>query len=446
MTQHTTLAILQQHARRLPRDQHTISRKKISTPALKVLYRLLDGGFDAFLVGGCVRDLLLGVQPKDFDIVTNATPQQIKQLFKNSRIIGRRFRLVHILFGREIIEVATFRAPHEHKHQPDIANQSQTGLILRDNVYGTIQEDALRRDFTINALYYNIKDFSVYDFVHGLDDLHQGQLKLIGEPDTRYHEDPVRMLRALRFTNKLSLTMDQATSEPIRRLAPLLADIPAARLFDEVLKMLLSPQSSANLALLKEHQIMKVLFPLASQALYDPHSYESLMAEHLCLATEKRMQEQRSLNPAFLFAALLWYPMLSKANEIMQEASLPIYDAYSIATSDVLAKQSKRVTIPKHFALMVREIWLYQLRLQSFQRKRSHSFLHHARFRAAYDFLLLRQEVEHDQELQPAIDFWTQLQEKHPVSEHSRKKPPATIKKRRHRKKRSRPPSDSRKV
>lgn len=215
----------------IPRDQHNISRTNISENALKVLYRLHKSGYDAYLVGGCVRDLLLGLEPKDFDVATNASPEEIKALFTNCRLIGRRFRLAHIMFGRDVIEVATFRGHHgdEEAAQQNISKQSKDGLLLRDNVYGTIEEDAERRDFTVNAMYYSIADFAIYDFANGAKDLAAGLLRLIGDPATRYREDPVRMLRAVRFATKLGLRIDDATRAPIQELAHLLDNIPAAR-------------------------------------------------------------------------------------------------------------------------------------------------------------------------------------------------------------------------
>ena len=248
--------------RTLSRDQHPISRKEISENALKVLYRLNKGGYEAYLVGGGVRDLLLGKTPKDFDIATNATPEQIKALFSNCRLIGRRFRLAHIVFGRDVIEVATFRGHHHQVNtSKHVSAQSDEGMLLRDNVYGTIEEDAERRDFTVNALYYSAKDFTLHDFEGGIEDLAERKLELIGDPETRYREDPVRMLRAVRFAAKLEMTISPRTAAPIRELAPLLQDIPAARLFEETLKLFLAGDGLATYKLLREYGLFQPLFP-----------------------------------------------------------------------------------------------------------------------------------------------------------------------------------------
>ena len=217
----------------IPREQHAISRKDISENALKVMYRLNKAGYEAWLVGGGVRDLLLGKKPKDFDVTTNATPEQVRKLFRNCRLVGRRFRLAHVMFGPEIIEVATFRGHHEGNVSDRTTSQrGQNGMLLRDNIFGSIEEDAQRRDFTINSLYYSVADFTVRDYVGGMKDLKDGVIRLIGNPETRYREDPVRMLRAVRFAAKLGMRISPETAEPIPRLATLLNDIPPARLFE----------------------------------------------------------------------------------------------------------------------------------------------------------------------------------------------------------------------
>ena len=245
------------------RNEHGISRKQFSPNAIKVLYRLKDGGFDAYLVGGCIRDILLGQQPKDFDVVTNATPEQVKKLFRNCRLIGRRFRLAHIVFGREIIEVATMRGHHEAapEDKNQISQSSDQGQLLRDNVFGSIEEDAERRDFTINALYYSINDFSIHDFANGIAAINARQIELIGDPKTRYREDPVRMLRAVRFATKLDMTIAPATEKPIKELASLLDNIPPARLFEETLKLFLNGKAEENFLMLRRYNLFKSLFP-----------------------------------------------------------------------------------------------------------------------------------------------------------------------------------------
>ncbi|MDN5925315.1 MAG: polynucleotide adenylyltransferase PcnB, partial [Xanthomonadales bacterium] len=370
------------------RDQHTISRKQISGPALKVLYRLHEAGFAAFLVGGAVRDLLLGVQPKDFDVATDATPEQVKHLFRNCRLIGRRFRLAHVVFGREIIEVATFRGTGE-----SCADQNQRhvvdGRILRDNVWGSIEEDALRRDFRVNALYYDISDFSVRDYVGGVEDLHDRVLRLIGEPELRYREDPVRMLRAARLAAKLDFTISADTAAPFATLGALLADAPPARLFDESLKLFLSGYGLASMRVLRYHGLLKHLFPVTAKALArDDDALEQLLDGGL-ISTDTRIAEGKSVTPAFLFAVLLWGEVRHRA-EALIDAGEEATQAWASASLKVLGEQSARVSIPRRFVYMMEEIWALQPRFAECSRKRVFRLLAHPRFRAAYDFLLLR--------------------------------------------------------
>src|SRR5690554_1168508 len=258
----------------IPRDKHPISRKDISEHALKVLYRLHNSGYQAFLVGGCVRDLILGLHPKDFDVATNATPEQIRKLFRNCRLVGRRFRLAHVVFGREIIEVATFRGHHDTSDDEStdkVGQQDAEGMLVRDNVYGSIEEDAQRRDFTANALYYNIADFSIIDFADGVKDIEAGVLRMIGDAATRYREDPVRMLRAVRFATKLNMRLDESVAQPIRELAPLLQNIPPARLFEEVLKLFTAGKALANFEMMVEYHLFQPLFPLLKTYLNAPN-------------------------------------------------------------------------------------------------------------------------------------------------------------------------------
>lgn len=412
-------------ARKIPRDQHPISRADISENALKVLYRLHKSGFDAYLVGGCVRDLLLGVIPKDFDVVTNATPEQIRPLFRNCRLIGRRFRLAHIVFGRDIIEVATFRGHHSDNDEQNqhLAQTSQAGRILRDNVYGSIEEDAQRRDFTINALYYNIADFAIYDFVGGMKDLDAGQLKLIGEPEARYREDPVRMLRAVRFATKLGLRIDDSCRLPIPSLAYLLEDIPSARLFEEFLKLFLAGKAVANFEVLNELGLMVPLVPVLKAPFKDTASLEYRFFYQTCIDTDERLRQEKSVHPSFILAALLWYPLVARANEISQEASFSEYDAYQMAAADAIRLQSRSIALPKRYSFPMRDIWLLQLKLQQTSPRKALRVLTHPKFRAGYDFLLLRAKVEQDPHLQQLAEFWTQLQEKNPAPVHTSSAP-----------------------
>lgn len=297
----------------ITREEHNISRKQISDNALKVLYRLNGAGFDAFLVGGGVRDLLLGQKPKDFDIATNATPEQIKQLFRNCRLIGRRFRLAHIMFGRDIIEVATFRGHHQEQKNKSISQQSKEGMLLRDNVYGTIDEDAERRDFTINSMYYNIADYSIHDYARGIEDLEDRLIRLIGDPETRYREDPVRMLRAVRFAVKLDFDIEEDTAAPIEHMAPLLGDIPSARLFEESLKLLQSGHGLETYHLLREYNLFQQLFPtIAAHFTEDYSSHTEQMLDLVLDSTDMRIEDGKRINPAFMFAAMLWYHCVRK--------------------------------------------------------------------------------------------------------------------------------------
>ncbi len=391
----------------IPRDQHPVSRKQISHNALKVLYRLSSQGYDAFLVGGCIRDLLVGIQPKDYDVATNATPEEVRGLFRNSRIIGRRFKLVHVQFGREIIEVATFRAPHDTgDHGKDRSQHSDNGRILRDNVYGTIDEDAARRDFTINALYYTADTFSIHDHAGGIRDIQDKVVRLMGDPVRRYHEDPVRMLRAVRFAAKLGFTIEPGTSAPIAEYGHLLKDIPAARMFDEVLKLLQSGRGEQTFHMLRQYGLFGHLFPATEHHVATNEQAMDLIVQAL-RNTDQRIAEDRPVTPAFLFAAMLWHPMLRLTQEIMNQGVPPV-PAMQQAASTVLDNQSAHTTIPKRFAIPVREIWEMQRRLERPHKRRVNSLMEHPRFRAAYDFLLLREHSGED--LGNIGHWWTELQ------------------------------------
>jgi len=392
----------------IPRDQHNVSRSMISEPAKKVLHRLNKAGYDAYLVGGGVRDILLGGQPKDFDIATNATPEEVHGLFRNSRLIGRRFRIVHVVFGREIIEVTTFRgnARDGEDHPADDEHRtSEHGLLLRDNVYGTQQEDALRRDFTINALYYCIRDFSIIDFANGVDDLNARQIRLIGDPETRYREDPVRMLRAVRFAAKLGFEIEPETEAPIRQLAPLLSHIPPARLFDEVLKLFSAGHGEATYDLLQQYGLLAPLFPETVRAIDDGESDE-LIRQSL-RNTDARIAQGKSVTPYFLFAAMLW-PALQAEWRRRQESGEPAQPALHGAIGKVIGRQVQATSIPKRFSGPMKEVWELQIRLPRRQGKRAFATLTHPRFRAAYDFLLVREAAG---EIEPGLgEWWTEFQ------------------------------------
>ncbi|MDT8372181.1 MAG: polynucleotide adenylyltransferase PcnB [Gammaproteobacteria bacterium] len=387
----------------IQRPDHTISRKQISPHALKVLYGLKDAGYEAYLVGGCVRDLLLGHEPKDFDVATDASPEQIHKLFRKSRLIGRRFKLVHVGFGENIIEVATFRAPPEAEQHVD-----EQGKITRDNVFGTLEQDAWRRDFTINALYYNIRDFSLIDYTGGIADLKQGKIRLIGDVETRYREDPVRMLRALRFVGKLGLVLDEETERWIPKLADLLKAIPAARLFDESLKLYLSGNAAVTHELLCHYNVFPQLFPQTDAVLHteQDHFPRTLLVRAL-ENTDQRIDDDKPVTPAFLFAALLWEPVRQRWQDHIAN-KIPNIPALQRACAEVIAEQIKTVAVPKRFTLVTRDIWVLQTRLEQRSGKRAFRVLEHPKFRAAYDFLLLR--AESGEPLIKLTQWWTDFQ------------------------------------
>lgn len=407
------------------RSEHNISRSQISENALKVLYRLKKTGYEAYLVGGCVRDLLLGCEPKDFDVVTNASPEQVRKVFRNCRLIGRRFRLAHVHFGREIIEVATFRSSEDG--DDDSQRVHDDGRLLRDNVFGTIEEDVWRRDFTINALYYNIRDFSVVDYMDGMADHSAGVLKLIGDPVTRYREDPVRMLRAVRFSVKLGFSIDSSSEKPLFDLVHLLEGIPAARLYDESIKLFLSGQALQTFEMLRHYGLFSVLFPQTEQCLSsEEHDFPKLFIARALRNSDSRIAEGKSVTPYFLLSAFLWESVQSLAKEKIQQGDDESF-AYQNAASEVLSRQVKSLSIPKRITQAMREVWLLQLRLNRRVGVRPYRLLAHPRFRAAYDFLLLRAETGGaDEEL---AEWWTKFQD---ASEAEQKKmtrlPPGKVK------------------
>ncbi|EKO3912391.1 polynucleotide adenylyltransferase PcnB [Vibrio metschnikovii] len=393
----------------ITRQEHNISRQLISENALKVLYRLHGAGFDAYLVGGGVRDLLLNHTPKDFDIATNATPEQIRQLFRNCRLIGRRFRLAHIMFGRDVIEVATFRGHHQEINQ-HIAAQSEAGMLLRDNVYGTIDEDAERRDFTVNAMYYNIADYSIHDYAGGIEDLDDKLIRLIGDPQTRYREDPVRMLRAIRFAVKLDFDIEEDTAAPIETLAPLLKEIPSARLYEESLKMLQSGHGLETYHLMREYNLFQQLFPQVAEYFTEDYSSQTEQMLDLVLdSTDLRIEEGKRINPAFMFAAFLWYPMVTIAEQLMASKALNFYDAVMEASNNILDQVVKSIAIPRRHTTTIREIWQMQLRLPRRNGKRAFRLLELNKFRAGFDFLEMRGEIEGG-DVQKLAKWWQTFQ------------------------------------
>ena len=389
------------------RDEHTISRKHISDSALKVLYRLDNAGYRACIVGGGVRDLLLGREPKDFDVATDARPEQVRELFRNSRLIGRRFRLAHVRFGREIIEVATFRAAIDA--DINAGEVSEEGRILRDNAYGDIDDDVWRRDFTVNALYYDIHDFSVIDYVGGVEDLKNGVLKLIGDPVQRYREDPVRMLRAIRFAVKLGFKFDDRTSAPLVELGHLLEAISPARLFDEVLKLFHGGVALQTFEALRHYDLFSKLFPATEAELaHQQGGFPSTLVGRALANTDARIAEFKPVTPAFLIAAFLWDAVDNERSRL-QATGVKASDAMSLAADKLFSQQVARLAVPRRFTQVTREIWSMQLRLPKRTPKRVHKLIEHPRFRAAYDFLKLR--AESGEPVEDLVDWWTRYQE-----------------------------------
>jgi len=367
---------------RVARDRHGLARERISPAAAKVCAVLHDAGFTACVVGGAVRDLLLGITPKDYDIATDARPEQVKPLFRRAIIIGRRFRLVHVMIGAETVEVSTFRSA-----DADTSEKDEHGRVLRDNVFGTQEGDARRRDFTVNAIYYDCATEALIDFHGGLADLKKRVLRVIGDPETRYREDPVRMLRAVRLAAKLGLTLDARTREPIRHMAPLMERVPPARLFDEMLKLLLSGHASACLRQLREVGLHQGLLPLLDVILEQPLGERFVT---LALAqTDERVLSGKPVSPAFLFAALLWHEVLaaSKARAARGERAIP---ALEIAMDEVLDTQCAKLAITRRLTATMREVWAMQPRFENRSGNRAYRLLESPRFRMAYDFLALR--------------------------------------------------------
>jgi len=365
--------------------KHQIDRSLLSNAALRTIDGLQKAGHEAYIVGGAVRDLLLKHNPKDFDVATDATPEEVNRIFRRSRIIGRRFRLVHVLFGDETIEVSTFRG--HHKSEGD-AHTDESGRIIRDNVFGSLEEDATRRDFTANALYYDPTSQEVLDFHHGFADIQAGILRIIGNPETRYAEDPVRMLRVVRLSAKLGLKIDPATMAPIAKLADLLQDVPPSRLFDEMLKLFLSGHAIESVNALRKQHLHHGLLPMLDVVLEQP------MGERFVILalqnTDNRILSGKSANPSFLFATLLWHEVLAAWEPY--KAEMPPIPALHMAMNEVLATQAEKLAIHNRYTATMKEIWAMQPRFEQRAGKRPFGLVAHPRYRAAYDFLLLRCE------------------------------------------------------
>lgn len=386
-------------AKRVPAAEHGIDTQLVAKNALRVCETLQKAGYEAFIVGGAVRDLLLGVAPKDFDVATNATPEQVKSNFRRAIIIGRRFRLVHVMFGQETIEVSTFRALDNPDRETD-----EHGRVLADNLFGSQQDDAARRDFTVNALYYDPTTQEVIDYHDGVKDVRRKRLRMIGVPETRYREDPVRMLRAVRFAAKLGFDIDEATREPILRLATLIENVPGARLFDEMLKLLTSGHSVACITRLRTEGLHRGLLPLLDVILDQPAGERFVL---LALArTDERVRADKSISPGFLFATLLWHDVLVKwtARTARGEHRIP---ALAAAIDDTLDLQTEKLAIQRRFVADMREIWGLQPRFERRQGRSAYRLLEHLRFRAGYDFLLLRAAA--DEVPAELADWWTRF-------------------------------------
>lgn len=401
----------------IPRPEHTVSRADISEPALKVLYRLHNAGYQAFLVGGGVRDLLLGGHPKDFDVATDAAPEDVRRLFRNCRLIGRRFRLAHIHFGRDVIEVATFRGSHANADPAASDNHIDAeGRIIRDNVYGTVDEDVWRRDFTANALYYNIADFSIWDYVGGVNDVNDRVLRLIGDPVTRYREDPVRMLRAVRFAAKLNFSIHRDSEVPLREVGDLLLNVPPARLFDETIKLFLAGHAKATYTLLQHYDLFRFLFPSAAETLMSEDADRARkMLDEAMINTDLRVADGRPVTVMFLLAVFLWEPIRRRADVLCEEDGFRPREALFTACDEITRAQQNHVTIPRRVMYPIRDMVVMQQRFRARNGKAPARLAQHPRFRAAYDLLLLRAASgEVEQEL---ADWWTDYQQDAPPPE-----------------------------
>ncbi|MEW5783351.1 MAG: polynucleotide adenylyltransferase PcnB [Pseudomonadota bacterium] len=405
-------------------EQHGIHPQEVSLAARRTCEALQQAGFKAYVVGGAVRDLIAGIDPKDFDVATDATPEQVRGLFRRARIIGRRFQIVHVMFGQETIEVSTFRAAHDEHTLKD-----EHGRVLRDNVWGTMEEDAARRDFTINALYYDPATQQVFDYHHGVRDLQHKTLRMIGDPRARYREDPVRMLRAVRLSAKLDLRMDPTVEAPIREMAGLIENVPAARLFDEMLKLLFSGHAVECLKRLREEGLHHGLLPLLDVILEQPLGEKFVM---LALAdTDRRVREGKRTSPGFLFATLLWHEVLANW-EARKQNGEPALPALHAAMDEVLDTQAEKLAITRRIIGDIKEIWLLQPRFEKRGGRAPFRLIEQPRFRAAWDFLRLR--AESGELPEETVDWWARFAEAdHATREAMLKPETAGTKKRRRR-------------
>ncbi|HLD17430.1 MAG TPA: polynucleotide adenylyltransferase PcnB [Coxiellaceae bacterium] len=377
----------------IPREQHNISRKDISEACLKVLYRLHNAGFQAYLVGGSVRDLLLGRTPKDFDVVTDAHPDKVRDVFRNSRLIGRRFKLVHVFYDNEIIEVSTFRS-----------TESEQGIGMHDNQYGTLEEDVWRRDFTVNALYYNIADYSVVDYVGGMQDLQKRTIRVIGNPEKRFEEDPIRLLRAIRLSAKLDFAISPDIETCFQSMRSFIQKVSPARVFDELLKIFFMGHSHVTYHALMQYDYMSLFFPQLVKTLNQPHSDEGAhFIEKCLLASDQRFSDNLPINPGFLFAVFLWPTLQERLKKHPMYKKRFFYALHS-CVGDVLQKQVQTLKIPKRFTAMMRDIWLLQYHLKRKRGRRVYRTFSHRYYRAGIDFMALR--VANGESQQDLVDWW----------------------------------------
>ena len=405
----------------IPDGNHPLSPMHMSSGSCEIVTKLQKSGFDAFLVGGCVRDALLGLNPKDFDIATNANPKEIKLLFNRAKIIGRRFQIVHVQLNREIIEVTTFRSNQKHHRSDHLRHQTKTGMLTRDNVFGSIKDDANRRDLSINALYYNPSDNSIHDFLDSLTDIKKNIIRIVGDPTVRFKEDPVRLLRVVRFSTKLNFKIDKKTAEPMHRLANTLQQIPAPRLFEECLKLFLGGHAYANYKLLVKYNFMSYLMPFFAESKVEADRAKRLVSK-LLTNTDQRVHAGKPVTPAFTFAALLW-PAVKKESLKHMRNGKTVQILKMLAADSVISKQIQIIAIPRRYTTAMKEIWQLQGPLQ--KKERAARLMGHPRFRAAYDLLLLREES--GESLGGAGIWWTKYQEQYPQNRLNKCKTPKAI-------------------
>ena len=392
----------------LPLQAHGIRGEQIHPCALKTTRALKEAGYSAFVVGGAVRDLLLGREPKDFDVATDATPEQVRRVFRRARLIGRRFQIVHVYCGADVIEVTTFRAaatpPDDDEAEDDKQVTADDGMLLRDNVFGSVEEDAARRDFTVNALYYDPEAQEIWEWHGGVEDAKKKVLRIIGDPARRFREDPVRMLRAARFAAKLDFRIDPATRAPIAELAPMLARIPMARLYDEMMKLLLSGHAERGVRQLRAEGLHHGILPMLDAILDDPARQPFL---HAALHdTDERVRNGLSASPAFMLASLLWFDMNAAWRRNLDDG-MSAQAALFAAMDDVLDRQRGALAFPRRFDGAIKEIWSLQARFEQRSGARPYRLLAHPRFRAGYDFLLIRARGgDAPREL---ADWWTRF-------------------------------------